>query len=446
MAKVLLIGATPPQLLTGGKIEASHYRTWQFLQPLIDAGHQAALCAGEPPGSHRPHSIDADVAFPGLVAFQPIAFGERGWVATLQKMHDVFQPDCVVAVNFFPSLHATKLKTDRPLWMDIYGDQITIQQSFCHRLGSDRGLPTTIRFMRQVLQAGDIFSACGEVQKHMLVGELAMCGRLNRCSFGYEFVRVVLPGTPRATAASDSAGDRDATRARLGLGPNDFAMLWCGGYNTWTDVETLFNGVDLAMARHTGVHYVSVGASTYDAPDNMYERLLRMIGRSPHAARWHMLGWRPWTEVAQYYTACDVGLNIDAMHYETLYGTRTRLVEMMAAGLPVVTTEGTELSALIRQCGVGVTFPVGDHTQMARQLVTLAEDPAALARMATGTRRTARTRFSFDETTAPLRDWVRTPARAPDREAHLRTAGIAAKHRLRALVRHVTWQVTGRDR
>ena len=46
MSKVLLIGFNPPQLLKDTKIEAAHYRTWQFLQPLIDDGHEVCLCAG----------------------------------------------------------------------------------------------------------------------------------------------------------------------------------------------------------------------------------------------------------------------------------------------------------------------------------------------------------------------------------------------------------------
>ena len=40
MSKVLLIGYNPPQLIQGVKIEAAHYRTWQFLEPLIDDGHE----------------------------------------------------------------------------------------------------------------------------------------------------------------------------------------------------------------------------------------------------------------------------------------------------------------------------------------------------------------------------------------------------------------------
>jgi glycosyltransferase involved in cell wall biosynthesis len=445
MAKVLLIGTPPPQLRKGRRIEASHYRTWQFVQPLVDAGHEVAVCAGEV-GDGRPTDTGSSIPFPGLALFQPIAFGSRGWIATLQDVHDRVQPDSIVAVNFFPCLYATKLRTDRPIWMDIYGDQITIQQSFCHRARSDRGMPTTVRFMKQVLHAGDVFSVCGEHQKHMLTGELAMAGRLNSRSFGYEFARVVLPGAPPVQARIDGQAVRAATRDWLGLKPDDFAVLWCGGYNTWTDVDTLFGGIEGAMARNVRIHYVSVGASTYEAPDNAYQRLLRMIERSPYAARWHMLGWQPWSEIPRYYQSCEIGLNIDAMHYETLYGTRTRLVEMIAEGLPVLTTEGTELSGLLRDWGAGVTFPVGRSIRLQECLLELARDANHVVQMSRTAKRAARVELSFERTTAPLCAWVQNPNPAPDRERRSGSVPLAAGHRLRALARHVAWQMTGRDR
>lgn len=33
-------------MVQGVKIEAAHYRTWQFLEPLLDDGHEILLCAG----------------------------------------------------------------------------------------------------------------------------------------------------------------------------------------------------------------------------------------------------------------------------------------------------------------------------------------------------------------------------------------------------------------
>lgn len=194
MSRILLIGYNPPQFVKNAKIEAAHYRTWQFLLPLLDDGHVVCLCAGAD-GEYISQPEIPESWMEQLV-YQPVPFGKRGWVKKLQEAHDSFAPDCVVAVNFSHCLYATKLRTDRPIWMDIYGDVITIMQASCFRAGTNRGMSTSINFLHEVLRKGDVFSGCGKPQRHMLVGELGMSGRLNNLTFGYDFARVVLPGSP----------------------------------------------------------------------------------------------------------------------------------------------------------------------------------------------------------------------------------------------------------
>ncbi len=442
MAKVLLLGYSPPPLAGDTKIEAAHYRTWQFLAPLLEAGHQVCLAVDGPsdpsavPQGWRPR-----------LRMVSVPYGRRGWIPALQRAHDVFEPDCVVAVNFSHCLYATRLRTPCPMWMDIYGDMLTIMQASFYRAGSDRGLQTSLAFVRQVLRRGDLFSVCGTPQRHATVGELAMVGRLNRHTFGYEFVRVVLPGAPPCNPAQEPPIRPRTFLQTWGIGDEDFVVLWCGGYNTWTDVDTLFAGLEEAMAQHPSIRYVSVGANTYQGPDNVYQRFLAMVERSPFRDRFHMLGWRPWSEIARFYRESDVGLNIDALHYETLYGTRTRLVEMIGAGLPVVTTLGAELSYLLEAAEAARTFAIGDATTLARHLVALATEPGLRERLAANALRYAREELSFERTTRELRKWVAAPSPAPDRRALTGPERIRAlAHWARAHVRQGLWRVAGLDR
>lgn len=447
MTKILLIGYNPPQIVPEAKIEAAHYRTWQFLQPLLDDGHEVCLCAGT-----RDEIAGADnvpAAWRKHLNYHPIAFGAGDWANQLQAVHDAFAPQCVVAVNFSHCLYVTKLKTAAPIWMEIYGDLLTIMQAGAYRAQSDRGIETQIGFLRDVLRKGDIFSGCGRAQCHMLVGELAMAGRLNSRTFGYEFTRAILPGSPpRAGNALGPEMKRDRRLlAQHGIADTDFVVLWCGGYNTWTDVETLFGGLEAAMECNPHLHYVSVGASTYAAPDNVYDRFVAMTAASPHAPRYHMLGWRPWSEMDAFYRESNVGINIDALHYETIFGTRTRLVEMIASGLPVVTSLGPELSYQLRDAGVALVFEVGDWRMLGQNLARMAADAAFTGGMAVAAYQFAQKDLSFAATTALLREWVQHPAAAPDKQELSQSARVRrVEHRARTALRQVIWHVSGVDR
>jgi glycosyltransferase involved in cell wall biosynthesis len=446
MTKILVVGYNPPQIVPKVKIEAAHYRTWQFLEPLLDDGHQVCLCAGT--RDEAAGREDVPPAWRSRLEYHPIAFGAGDWAKQLQAAHDAFGPECVVAVNFSHCLYTTKLKTDVPIWMEIYGDALTIMQAAVYRMQSDRGLAIQIAYMREILQKGDIFSGCGRPQCHMMIGELAMAGRLNRRTFGYEFTRVILPGSPpKQDGGEGSVRIGRTLLAQHGVGDDDFVVLWCGGYNTWTDVDTLFCGLENAMEANPRLHYVSVGANTYTAPDNVYDRFVRMAQASPYRDRYHMLGWRPWSEMTTYYRESNVGINIDALHYETIFGTRTRLVEMIASGLPVVTSLGAELSYLLQQAGVALTFEVGDAVQLGGSLRQLAADPELTRGMAAAAYRYAQDDLSFATTTAPLRAWVQAPALAPDKLPLTRSEQLrSVEIRARSTLRQAIWHVSGADR
>jgi glycosyltransferase involved in cell wall biosynthesis len=187
---------------------------------------------------------------------------------------------------------------------------------------------------------------------------------------------------------------------------------------------------------------VSVGASTYQADETQYDRLVSLVARSPYAARFHLLGWRPWQEVPGYYRLADIGVSIDALHYETILGTRTRLVEMLAYGLPAITSEGCELSYLLPVRQAGLNFAVGDWSQLAAQILRLANQPQELEALRVAGRRLVESDLSFATTTAAFRSWVATPQVAPDRASgHTLGARQAVTYRLRTLTRLALWRV-----
>jgi glycosyltransferase involved in cell wall biosynthesis len=443
LKKILIIAYPPPPLTDRSKIEAAHYRAWQFILPIIEEGHKVHLCTPQINVGSSNDSLPEVWRENLTISILPIH--KLNWINKLQQIHDSLNPDCIIAVNFDCCLYTTKLKTQKPIWMDIYGDYLTIMQSSCNSAGSNRGMNTSISHMRDVLKKGDIFSVCGSPQSYALVGELAMAGRLMRQTFGYEFTRVILPGSPPVSIGTHRANE--PAPSALNLAAHDFPVLWSGGYNTWTDIDTLFRGLEWAMEHEPKVQFISLGASTYNSPDNNYFKLLNLIKSSPHSQRYHMLGWQPWEEIGKYYRISKVGLNIDALHYETILGTRTRLVEMIAAGLPIISSVGTELSHLLYKYGAAITFEIKDWKTLGEGIVSLVKEPDKQKEMAERALDCASSQFSFSNTTTPLLEWVNNPHRAPDK------VGIEPLEMLknmeyagRAIIRRIMWSLAGMEK
>lgn len=445
MSKVLLIGHIPPQLIQGTKIEAAHYRTGQFVEPLLDDQHTVCLCA-PPPQKDREVTVPAE--WQGKFTYRPVPYNHLGWVGKLQQIADQFEPDCVVAVNFDACLWATKLRTDRPIWMDIYGDYLTIMQAARFRRRSNRGIPTSILFMKEVLRKADKVSVCSTTQRHMAVGELAMSNRLIWETFGYEFTEVIPAGYRPIEVREEALAAARKFRADANIGDDDFVVLWSGGYNTWTDVQTLFQGLEYAMRNSPKVHYVSVGESTYRDPNNVYVQLQRMIEGSPNRSRYHLLGWQPWSELQQYYLSANAGLNIDAIHYETIYGTRTRLLEMIAYRLPILTSLGTELSYDLQKNGLSLVFEIGNYQQFGEQILCLVNDAKLRSAMAEQASEYAEKHFTFYASTSALRQWVKDPTKAPDHvsEGSRSRQRQEMLHSLRSKLRFSLWKSFGLDK
>jgi glycosyltransferase involved in cell wall biosynthesis len=437
MSRLFVLGYELPSLTTKA-IEARNYRTWQFVAPLLDDGHELCLVV-----SHEAQSLHVSHDLGQRLHYHRHDMRQPGWLKYINGLYREFKPDGALAVTFNNCLRATRLPPQAPLWMDIYGDKLAEIQLAEQARQSDRGRRTTLRYLHAVLKRGDAYSVCGTPQRFALIGQLALQSRLNRATVGFELVHVVLPGFPNQPGLSPPG-----LTLKGGVAPPDaFIVLWCGGYNVWTDVDTLFRALEAAMQQHPQLVFVSVGGGVSFVQHGPYERFLELIKSSAYSERFFMLGWRAAAEIPGYYQQADVGVNLDAYHYETLLGTRTRLVEMMGHGLPVVSSLGCELSEMIRDHELGLTFPIGDAHTLYQQLLTIAEQPLLRRKLSANARSYTRHKLSFAETTSPLRTWARQPVQAPDHARPTRSPLVQeAQNYVRSVVRSFLWRFWALER
>ena len=437
MSRILVLGYELPSMAEGA-VEARSYRTWQFVEPLLATEHEICLIA-----SQRKNQFDVPHNLSSSLTYHRLNLMEFNWLNRVNAITDAFKPDAALAIMLNNGLRATRLARKQPLWIDLYGDRVSEGQVSSHVRKSNRGMKILSEYLNIILRNADAYSTCSTPQKFALVGQLSMASRLNRHSMGYDFVHAVLPGVP-----SKQADTKDTLKIRGGMVHEDaFVVLWCGGYNVWTDVDTLFQALSDAMEKDPHIHYVSAGAGVRMAENNSYERFQEMIANSSHRDRFHMLGWQPSSVVPGLYGQADVGVNLDAFHYETLLGTRTRLVEMMHYGLPVLTTLGCELSHIVQDKGLGLTFKIGDAATFSSQILAMAEDTSLQKRLAKQAYLYTNEHLSFKRTTESFLEWVREPKFAPDRvEGKSKFDIDEFKNSLRAGFRSLLWRFWALER
>ena len=109
----------------------------------------------------------------------------------------------------------------------------------------------------------------------------------------------------------------------------------------------------------------------------------------------------------------DIGLCYNADHLETRFGFRTRLLDYIWAGLPVITGRGDVLGDLIEAEGLGYAVPPADAEGLAAAMsALLKEDDARGSRQAAFAR--VREQLTWERSIVPLRDFCRSPRHAAD--------------------------------
>ena len=127
-------------------------------------------------------------------------------------------------------------------------------------------------------------------------------------------------------------------------------------------------------------------------------------------------GWVPYERRQDFLLEADIGVSTHLLHLETAYSFRTRMLDYLWAGLPVVTTTGDGFSSLVVKHGIGRTAPPGDVDALAAALLELLLDEQARQMCITASRRLAHM-FEWQKVLEPLVSFCRHPMRAADADA-----------------------------
>jgi hypothetical protein len=124
--------------------------------------------------------------------------------------------------------------------------------------------------------------------------------------------------------------------------------------------------------------------------------------------------WVPYDRRQDYLLESDVGVTTHHDHVETAFSFRTRVLDYLWAGLPVVATRGDSLAALVEDEGLGRTVPVEDVAALDSALEVMLYDESARSAARAAVARVAPD-LVWPHALAALTVFCASPSRAPDR-------------------------------
>lgn len=338
------------------------------------------------------------------------------WVA--DHLEDLLsETDVVVLPHVHGALslnYAKQAPPELPTVVDLY-DPVLIENLGLQE-ESRAGLADFLGYLGDVLpllRRGDLFLYANERQRYYYLGVLNAIGRINPLTYKSGLLRKLPFGV---------SGERPPKKGGVMRGTlfdkKDKIILWFSGIYPWFDAATLVRAMpavlksvpDAKLAIMGGVHPRS------HAPDSEFVLTRDLALESGLVDKSiYFLDWRPYSERGKWYADADIAVTTHKETLEMELSHRTRVVDFLWAGLPVIVSDGDEVGAMVSDKGCGMSVPVGDDVALAAAIIKLLTDDKLRAGMAASAARLARTELSWKLLTRELSEYCRDPRLAPDR-------------------------------
>ena len=228
----------------------------------------------------------------------------------------------------------------------------------------------------------DHFLCASIRQRDFWAGALTMAGRINGFAMpnalhtGLEHFFSVLPfGLPDVEASTTKHQLRDKFR----LKSTDFVMVWGGGLYEWFDVLTVIRAVAQLSNSGHAVHLVFLGVK-HPNPDILAHdcvgeavQLSKDLGLYEKHVHFNF-GWVDYAVRHEYLLDADLGVSCHFDNFETRYSFRTRMLDYLWCGLPILATKGDIFEELIVANKIGAAIGYQDVEGWCNEIEAMIDD------------------------------------------------------------------------
>ncbi len=397
MRKRLLVFSTDP---IGPEMPGPAIRAWHLADALATgAGADVVLAStvsveGSHPSADLRHAHGP--ALSEMVEEADACFAPSALVYMADELREGAKP---VAVDIYDPYHLENLEMGAAVPAD-----------------HDLSVARQSGVLNAALRRGDYFTCASERQRDFWLGSLAALGRVNPYNSAGDptlsrLVSVVPFGLPPAPPVRRAPALRGVLP---GIGAGDKVILWGGGVYNWLDPASVVRAVARLATRAPEVRlvFMGMGHPNPSVPEMGAATEVRRLAGDLGLTGKHVFfnaGWVPYEQRADFLLDADVAVSAHLDHLETRYSFRSRVLDYIWAGLPMVLTGGDVLADEVASAGLGKAVAPGDERAIEQALAELLASPPPKERFALLARR-----YSWEEVARPLVEWGRDPRRAPD--------------------------------
>ncbi len=334
--------------------------------------------------------------------------------------------DVIVTHGFVFHFHPYLRELALPVAIDLYNPYL-LESLVMHSKGDVAGwIPAYEEYLRvqlEMLRAGDFFFCASERQRDYWLGMLHAQKRLNPHTYLQDpSLRRLIDVVPYGLQDGKPRRRKPVLKGVLpGIDSRDRLILWAGGVWDWLDPLTPIRAMAMLESAHPdyklyflGIRHPNPVVPLMEMAQQAVElsQELGLYGKSVFFGE-----WVPYQERESYLAEADLAVLAHPEHIETHFSFRTRMLDCIWAGLPMVVTDGDAMADWVRQERLGLVVPHGDVAAMASAIETLLSAPAPDSFEQTFAH--LREKLRWENVVEPLRDFCLHPRFSADKGRYL---------------------------
>lgn len=343
-----------------------------------------------------------------------------------------------ISDRYFDALERDNLGTGPPLVVDLYDPFLIENLHYTDILGDEIYYRDRKVLFRQ-LARGDFFLVSSDAQRLYYLGILTGMCRLSPQNYHQDStLRSFIDVAPFGIRAINEKVLANLPGKLKGVVPGiepDDLVLFFGGVYDWYDPALLLDVLDEVFKKIPKLRVIfSINPNQATTPQGKF-REIQTFSKTKGWTGNHLffIPWFAYKDRFAYLRDVDLALCLHEPSLETDLSFRTRILDYMNLGIPIISTEGGEGSRILKLADAGILIPPGAEVILKETLIRLLSNRDERVAIGKKGQQWARRQMTWEKSLVPLKAFCDNPRRMPHGQNDCCPISIVAKSTVKKL-------------